>query len=399
MPPHGGDAPFHGVVRPGLGHDRRAFGQTVADGDLAHPEPVHDPAHERLGADRTGHDARPQSGEVETRKDAVIQHGLKHGRHAVERGATFLIHGAHDLHGRKGFQQDHGRPVVDAGHDPEHAAEAVEKRDGQADTVQLGKFLMKADPVAVVDDIDVGEHHALGKARGPGRILHVHHVIGRNGSLAPLISLVAHVSGQAEDLGQGIHAPVFFGPQKEDPLEVGQGFHLQHTAFLAAQLGDDLIGGGDEVVIPHPFNNEEIFGFGLLEQIEEFRIAVVGVYGDEHRADARGSKHERQPMRDVGSPDGDLFSLLYAESHEPPSHRIHTVGEFRPRLTQVAIRMDNGVVVGKTGGGIFQKLAQRQLLHGKLFHRKLPQAAYGLNGARITNEATASQAEQRIRRG
>ena len=61
--------------------------------------------------------------------------------------------------------------------------------------------------------------------------------------------------------------------------------------------------------------------------------------------------------------------------------------------------MDNGVVVGKTGGGIFQKLAQRQLLHGKLFHRKLPQAAYGLNGARITNEATASQAEQRIRRG
>lgn len=55
--------------------------------------------------------------------------------------------------------------MIDAGHDPEHAAETVEQRHGQAYPVPIRKILMTTDPVSVVENIDVGEHDTLRETR------------------------------------------------------------------------------------------------------------------------------------------------------------------------------------------------------------------------------------------
>ncbi len=96
----------------------------------------------------------------------MFHDGHIHGGHAVQRGAFFLLHRLHGVHRGEGFQNDHGRAVVHAGHDPEHTAETVEERDGDTYTVIFAELLVAADPVAIVPDAGMGEHDPLGKARG-----------------------------------------------------------------------------------------------------------------------------------------------------------------------------------------------------------------------------------------
>ena len=376
-PPHGLDPTLHGVVGAGLGHDRRTFGQAVADGDFAHAHLIHDPAHERLGAHGPCHDPRTQRGKIETREDAVIQNGLEHGRHAVQGGALLLLHGGHHLHGGEGVEQHHGGPVVHAGHDPEHAAEAVEQRHGQAYPVARGKFLMVADPIAVVDDVHVRQHHALGEARRPGRVLHVHHVIGRNGRLAAFVFLIRDISGEGKEFRQGIHAPVLVRTKEKHALQVRQPLDFEHPAPLAAQFGEHLIRGSNKIVVAHAVDDEEVLAFRLLQQVTQFRFAVIGVYRDQNGPDAGRGEHEGHPMRHVGRPYGNLLALLYADGHQASGHIVHTRRKLGPRLPQLAVRVDHGVGIGKTGRRILQKLAQRQFLHCKIAHVRTPKKQIG----------------------
>ena len=231
---------------------------------------------------------------------------------------------------------------------------------------------MVADPVAVVDDVDVREHHALGESGGSRGVLHVHHVVGRNGFLAELVGVLGDFQRQRENFGQGVHAAVLFRAEEEHAPQVGQFLDLEHAALLAAQLGEHLVGGRHEVMVAHAFDDEQVFALGLLEQIAQFGIAVVGVHRDEDGPDPGRGEHQGQPVGDVGGPHGDLFALLHADGHEPLRHLVHARRKLGPCLPQIAVRMDHGVVVGKAGCRILQKLTERQLLHCKVVHVGTP---------------------------
>ena len=260
---------------------------------------------------------------------------------------------------------------------PQDTAEAVEQGHGQAYPVARGKFLMVADPVAVVDDVHVRQHHALGETRRPGRVLHVHHVIRRNGRLAAFVCLIRDIPGAGKDFRQGVHAPVPVRAKEKHALQVREILDLKHPAPLPAQFWEHLICGSDEIVVANAVDDEKVFAFRLLQQVTQFRFAVIGVYRDQNGPDAGRGEHEGHPMRHVGRPYGNLLALPHADGHQASGHIVHTRRKLRPRLPQLAVRVDHGVGIGKTGRRILQKLAQRQLLHCKIVHVRTPKKQIG----------------------
>src|SRR6266516_4659204 len=94
------------------------------------------------------------------------------GAPAMKRGAPLLgdrLQGVERTEVRGG--QDHGRAVRHAGQVAQHHAEAVIKRHGDAEPIPVAQAHALAHTEAVVEDVVVGEHSALGKARGAGGVL------------------------------------------------------------------------------------------------------------------------------------------------------------------------------------------------------------------------------------
>ena len=82
------------VVRRGLRGDRRRLRHPVADRDLRHVHLADHALHHLDRARRAGHDAGPQRREVVAGEVGQAQLGDEHRRHAVQRRAPLLLHGA-----------------------------------------------------------------------------------------------------------------------------------------------------------------------------------------------------------------------------------------------------------------------------------------------------------------
>ena len=78
-----------------------------------------------------------------------VQLGDEHGGHAVDRRRLLLVEGLKHQLGIELLNDEHGAAVGEAGHDPQHAAEAVEERHRQAHTVFGTELLSLADVEAV----------------------------------------------------------------------------------------------------------------------------------------------------------------------------------------------------------------------------------------------------------
>ncbi len=379
---HGLAAQGERVVDVGLGHDRRGFGESVADGDLAHVHVLHHAAHERFGTDRTGHDARAERGKVEPGEVLVLQFGDEHGGHAVEGGAAFALHCLEHMQGIEAFQHDHGRAVIDAGKHAEHAAEAVEERHGQAEPVPLREALAAPDPVAVKPHAHMGEHDPARKARGAGGILHVDGIMRVQRILArPVVGFVGH-DGERQDLGHGEHAPVFFRAEKADAAQMRKAAAAKPPgARLDAQLRRDGVERPDEVVVAQAADEEKVLALRLAEHIAQFVLAVIGVHREQDGADAGRGELERYPPGHVGGPDGHFFALLDAQGHESPGKAIHQVAELAPGQAVAAIRIHQGVPVGKAGHRMVKDPAERPFPQDKVpvvIRRREQRRAHGL---------------------
>ena len=309
---HGLAAQMQGVVGVGLGHHRRAFGQAVADGDVLHVHVFHHAPHERLGADGTGHDARAQAGDVEALEHLVFQFGQEHGGHAVQGRAALAVHGGQHMQGVVGFEDDHAGPVVDAGRDPQHAAEAVEERHGQADAVLVGEALVAADPVAVEAHAHMGQHDALGEARGAGGILHVDGVPGVQAVLPGLILGIIGHDGHGQNLGHGIHAAMLLRAQETDAPQMRQAREAEPVAALVAQLGGQSVERVDVIMVAQAVHDEDVLALRLVEQVFELVFAIVGVDRDQDGPDLGRGELQGHPVGHVAGPDGHLFPFLHA---------------------------------------------------------------------------------------
>ena len=170
--------PLEGIVGRALEADRAGLGHAIGDRHLAHVHLAVDALHHLDRAGRAGHDAGAQRFQVEARKFGMIELGDEHGRHAVDRGAFLLLDGCQRRQRIKAFPGiDHGRTERDGGQVAHHHAEAMIERHRDADAVLLGEPHGAADEIAVVEDVVMGQRHALRRARGAAGELDIDGVV------------------------------------------------------------------------------------------------------------------------------------------------------------------------------------------------------------------------------
>ena len=77
--------------------------------------------------------------------------------------------------------------------------------------------------------------------------------------LAGLVFIVGNHDGQGPDLGNGIHAPVFFRAKEDYPFEMGEFFRFQVAALAGFQLRHQFIYSGYVIRVLVSVNEKEVF--------------------------------------------------------------------------------------------------------------------------------------------
>ena len=300
----------------------------------------------------------------------MVEHRDVHRRHAVGRRAFLLFDRSHHLHRIELFEKHHRRAVIDAAHDAEHAAEAVEKRHGDADAVAAGEVLARADPETVVGDVAVGELHALRKTGRAGSVLHVDDVVHVALRLALEIFGLGDFAGEGFHLVQGIHAAVLLAAEEEHALQMRILLRLEFAARAFLQLGDELVYDLHVVAVAEAVDDEKVLRLRLRKREIHLVRLVVRVERQENGADLRRREHENHPVRNVRRPQRHLLAALDPERHQPLGDVIDLLGKFEPGEPVIAVGVDDRVVLAASGDRLVKKLTERVFArHGQIVPR------------------------------
>jgi hypothetical protein len=289
-----------------------------------------------------------------------------HGRDTVERRAPLLLHGGQGQERVEALQDDGCGSVRVRRHDPEHQAEAMEQRHGQTEPIGLGEFLPLADVEAVVQDVVVGEHHALGEARGARGVLHVDDLVAGEARRGPGQLLVAGVAAEQEQLLGVVHPPVFLRPDEDDALEPGEASALEPAALAGLQLGYQLVDDGHIVDVAEAVDETEGFDIRLLHQVLQLVEPVGGVHRNRDDPDLGCGEEEGEPVGHVGGPDAEVVTLLEADGEQALGEAVHPAIEFRVGKAQIPVGVDHELLVGMPGDLALQDLSERL---GDVLHR------------------------------
>ena len=165
-------------VQPGLRGHRAGFGHAI--GDL-HTVQVHAPdgrVHDFHRARGARHDAGAQTVQFEAFEFRVFELGNEHGRHAMQRRGTLILHGLqHGSRIKRIAGQNHGRAVADAGQVAHHHAETVVQGHGDDQPVLVGKAHQLSHEMAIVQNVAVAERRALGPAGSAAGVLDIDGVV------------------------------------------------------------------------------------------------------------------------------------------------------------------------------------------------------------------------------
>ena len=350
---HRGVRPAHGlalvgdvVVHGGLGEHRARLRKAVADGHVPHVHALHDLAHGLGRARAAGHDARAQMRQVEGVEVRVVQLGDEHGGHAVDRRRLLLVEGLKHQLGVELLHDEHGAAVGEAGHDPQHAAEAVEERHRQAHTVFGTELLSLADVEAVVQNVAMGEHDALGEARGAARVLHHDHVVVVELALGPFQGAVRLVLAEQQKFRHAVEAAVLLGPHVDEVLEEGVLLGMEEAALHVQRLGHQIADDLQVVHIAVGIDHAERLHVRLLQHVVELVGLVHRVHRDHDHADLRGGVHEGEPVGDVARPHAQMIARLHADGQEALGQSIGSLVEVLVGPAQVAIGVHDELVIG-----------------------------------------------------
>ena len=354
---HGVVARFGRVIYAAVRHARRGLRQAVDAGHLHEHLFLH-LLHQFHGAERARHDARAQAAHVEHAEHRVVQLGDEHRGHAVEGRATLLVDGGQH-HQRVEALHHHLRAAVrQAVHRGQHHAEAVEQGDADAELVFLRELHVLARQEAVVGDVVVGQHDALGEARGAAGVLHVHHVVARHLRLQLFQPRGVHVVAQQEQLVGGVHAAVFLLAHVDHVAHLGEAFAPQVPALAGAQFGQHRVGHLDEVAVLLAVDDAEGVHVRVLAEVFQFCLFVIGVDRHIHGPYLGAGIEQGEPVGHVGGPDAHVRAAGDADGDEPARHVVHAPVELAPREAQVAVGVDDVFFVRGGHGPMFQPLAE-----------------------------------------
>ena len=290
----------------------------------------------------------------------VAQHGDEHRGHAVEGGDVLVVDAGQGRLRAEIGQGQYRSAVGHGGGHGQHHAEAVEHGHLDHHAVGGGQVHAVADHLAVVDDVVVGQHHALGEAGGAGGVLHVAHVVHVHGGGHAADLLDGGAGGVLQRFLPG-HGPGHPEAHGDHVAQEGQPAGVQRLAgFVACQLGAQLVHDLAVVGIPVALDHHQGVGVRLAQQVLRLMDLVGGVHRHQHRADLRGGPEGQKPLGHVGGPDGHLAAGPHAQGNQGAGELVHVV----PKLA--------------VGAGVVQRGEADGLLVGEVFHHRVQHLGEGL---------------------
>ena len=249
----------------------------------------------------------------------------------------------------------HGGAVGHGGGHGQHHAEAMEHGHLDHHAVGGGQLHVVADVLTVVDHVVVGQHDALGEARGTRGVLHIADVVLVNGGgHAPDL-----LNGNLHGTGHGLvplHATLLTVAHGDDVAQEGETAGVEGRAGaqglqLGAKLGHDLT----VMAVLGPLGHDEGMGIRLAEQVLHLVDLVGGIDGDQHRAQLDGGPEGDVPLGDVGGPDRHVGACLDPHGDEGAGEGVHVVAEL-------------GIGAGVVQGGVLEGVLVGELLHHAIQH-------------------------------
>ena len=128
------------------------------------------------------------------------------------------------------------------------------------------------------------------------------------------------------------------------------------------QLGQHGVGHIDVVAVPCAVGNAECVHVGVLAEVLQLVLLVVGVDGHEHGTNLCRSVEEGQPVGYVGGPDADVGTFLDTDSDEAFGEVIDALVELAPGEAEVAGGMDNLVFIGRRLSPMLEPLSECTLI-------------------------------------
>ena len=353
----GGDAALQRIVGRALETDRAGFGHAIGDRDLAHVHLVVDALHHLDRAGRAGHDAGAQRFQVEARKLGMIEFGDEHGRHAIERGASFLLDGLQRRQRIKTLAGiDHGRAERHRGEIAHHHAEAMIQRHRNADAVLFGQAHGAADEIAVVENIVMRQRDALGRAGGAAGELDIDGIVElqRSGQFRQRLAVprAAHPRDVLERDRAGRWRPA----DLDHRAQLRQPRRLQFARRRFGKLGQQRVQHLHVVRGLERGRGHDRGAADLCQGEFEFAEAIGRVDGDEDDAGLGGGKLRQRPFRPVERPDADPRAAFQPEREKAGRQRIDAFGEFLPGPADIVARRNQRLAVAPAPHRVIEAL-------------------------------------------
>jgi hypothetical protein len=327
------------------------LGHAISDSHFAHMHARHHVAHHFDRARRARHNAGAQAGQIETGELGMAENGDEHGGDAVQACAALGLDGLQ--HGERvepfGWA-DHASAMGDAGEVPQHHAEAMVERHGNAQPVSRRQPHRLADEKAVVEDVVVGQRRALGRPRRAAGELDVDRIVELQARLQRRQFGALGLRGRPGDVGEVEGARGPFCAQADHDLQLRQPRRLKFTWRGVVEFGSEGAQRADVIVAFEAGAEDQRLAADLVEHMVELVDAIGRIDVDEDQARLGRGELGQHPFRVVWRPDADPLAGPQAERHQAGGKIGHAAGEFLVIPTDILMPHDQRRAVGRSLG-------------------------------------------------
>ena len=130
----------------------------------------------------------------------------------------------------------------------------------------------------VVGNVVVGKHDAFRESRSAGGVLHVHYIVASDLTFEFIQAAVFYIVAQEKYFGRVVHAPVLLLPHVDDVFHIRETFAFQVSALAGLQFRKHGIGHLHKVTVLFAIDDAEGMHVGVLAEIFQLGLFVVGVY-------------------------------------------------------------------------------------------------------------------------
>ena len=190
----------------------------------------------------------------------------------------------------------------------------------------------------VVGDIVMGKHDSLGESGRARCILHVDHIVTVHLALCLCQVIILHIASQKENLRSIVHSAVFFLSDVDDILHPWEILTLEISPLTSPELRKHGIYHVHEIIAATvTVDNAKRVHIGVLAEIFQLRLLVIGIYSHSHRTDLRTCIKKCEPVRYIPRPYAHMGTSFDSYGKKSFGHIVYTFIEMTPCETEIAV--------------------------------------------------------------